>query len=84
MCRDNIDALCAAASANKLGLGEAAHESRINAEAYILTKEENGRHTPFFTNYRPQFFFRTTDVMGVVHLPEGTENGDAGRRHCDI
>ncbi|MGB3644318.1 MAG: elongation factor Tu [Mesorhizobium sp.] len=43
------------------------------AEAYILTKEEGGRHTPFFTNYRPQFYFRTTDVTGVVHLPEGTE-----------
>jgi len=39
----------------------------------ILTKEEGGRHTPFFTNYRPQFYFRTTDVTGVVHLPEGTE-----------
>ena len=43
------------------------------AEAYILTKEEGGRHTPFFTNYRPQFYFRTTDVTGVVSLPEGTE-----------
>jgi elongation factor Tu len=44
-----------------------------DAEAYILTKEEGGRHTPFFTNYRPQFYFRTTDVTGVVALPEGTE-----------
>src|SRR5437773_4671815 len=43
------------------------------AEAYILTKEEGGRHTPFFANYRPQFYFRTTDVTGVVQLPEGTE-----------
>jgi len=43
------------------------------AEAYILTKEEGGRHTPFFANYRPQFYFRTTDVTGVVSLPEGTE-----------
>ncbi len=43
------------------------------AEAYILTKEEGGRHTPFFTNYRPQFYFRTTDVTGVVTLPDGTE-----------
>jgi elongation factor Tu len=43
------------------------------AEAYILTKEEGGRHTPFFTNYRPQFYFRTTDVTGIVTLPEGTE-----------
>jgi len=45
----------------------------FEAEAYILTKEEGGRHTPFFTNYRPQFYFRTTDVTGVVTLPEGTE-----------
>ncbi len=45
----------------------------FTAEAYILTKEEGGRHTPFFTNYRPQFYFRTTDVTGMVKLPEGTE-----------
>jgi elongation factor Tu len=45
----------------------------FKAEAYILTKEEGGRHTPFFNNYRPQFYFRTTDVTGVVTLPEGTE-----------
>ncbi|MEO0544299.1 MAG: elongation factor Tu, partial [Pseudomonadota bacterium] len=42
-------------------------------EAYILTKEEGGRHTPFFNNYRPQFYFRTTDVTGEVQLPDGTE-----------
>jgi len=47
--------------------------TNFTAEAYILTKEEGGRHTPFFTNYRPQFYFRTTDVTGVVSLPEGTE-----------
>ena len=46
---------------------------KFKAEAYILTKEEGGRHTPFFTNYRPQFYFRTTDVTGIVKLPEGTE-----------
>ena len=46
---------------------------KFKAEAYILTKEEGGRHTPFFTNYRPQFYFRTTDVTGMVQLPEGTE-----------
>ncbi|SDE48672.1 EF-Tu C-terminal domain-related protein, partial [Belnapia rosea] len=45
----------------------------FKAEAYILTKEEGGRHTPFFTNYRPQFYFRTTDVTGIVKLPEGVE-----------
>ena len=47
--------------------------TKFKAEAYILTKEEGGRHTPFFTNYRPQFYFRTTDVTGVVNLPEGVE-----------
>ena len=46
---------------------------KFEAEAYILTKEEGGRHTPFFTNYRPQFYFRTTDVTGIVQLPEGVE-----------
>jgi elongation factor Tu len=47
--------------------------TKFKAEAYILTKEEGGRHTPFFNNYRPQFYFRTTDVTGTVALPEGTE-----------
>ena len=47
--------------------------TKFKAEAYILTKEEGGRHTPFFTNYRPQFYFRTTDVTGIVKLPEGVE-----------
>ena len=47
--------------------------TKFAAEAYILTKEEGGRHTPFFTNYRPQFYFRTTDVTGTVQLPEGVE-----------
>ena len=47
--------------------------TRFKAETYVLTKDEGGRHTPFFTNYRPQFYFRTTDVTGMVHLPEGTE-----------
>jgi elongation factor Tu len=47
--------------------------AKFKAEAYILTKEEGGRHTPFFTNYRPQFYFRTTDVTGIVQLPEGVE-----------
>jgi elongation factor Tu len=47
--------------------------TKFTAEAYILTKEEGGRHTPFFGNYRPQFYFRTTDVTGTVNLPEGTE-----------
>ncbi|ROQ00549.1 translation elongation factor TU, partial [Stella humosa] len=53
--------------------GSITPHTKFEAEAYILTKEEGGRHTPFFTNYRPQFYFRTTDVTGMVHLPEGTE-----------
>jgi elongation factor Tu len=53
--------------------GSITPHTKFKAEAYILTKDEGGRHTPFFTNYRPQFYFRTTDVTGVVTLPEGTE-----------
>ncbi|MFZ1963381.1 MAG: elongation factor Tu [Roseiarcus sp.] len=53
--------------------GSVKPHTKFKAEAYILTKEEGGRHTPFFTNYRPQFYFRTTDVTGIVQLPEGTE-----------
>ena len=53
--------------------GSVKPHTKFEAEAYILTKEEGGRHTPFFANYRPQFYFRTTDVTGTVKLPEGTE-----------
>ena len=53
--------------------GSITPHTKFSAEAYILTKDEGGRHTPFFTNYRPQFYFRTTDVTGQVALPEGTE-----------
>ena len=53
--------------------GSVKPHTNFEAEAYILTKEEGGRHTPFFANYRPQFYFRTTDVTGTVKLPEGTE-----------
>ena len=53
--------------------GSITPHTKFKAEAYILTKDEGGRHTPFFTNYRPQFYFRTTDVTGVVSLPSGTE-----------
>jgi len=53
--------------------GSVKPHTEFKAEAYILTKDEGGRHTPFFTNYRPQFYFRTTDVTGIVSLPEGTE-----------
>jgi elongation factor Tu len=53
--------------------GSITPHTKFKAEAYILTKEEGGRHTPFFNGYRPQFYFRTTDVTGVVKLPEGVE-----------
>jgi elongation factor Tu len=53
--------------------GSITPHTNFKAEVYVLTKEEGGRHTPFFTNYRPQFYFRTTDVTGIVTLPEGTE-----------
>ncbi len=53
--------------------GSITPHTKFKAEAYILTKEEGGRHTPFFTNYRPQFYFRTTDVTGTIELPAGTE-----------
>ncbi|MDP2355221.1 MAG: elongation factor Tu, partial [Beijerinckiaceae bacterium] len=53
--------------------GSVKPHTKFKAEAYILTKDEGGRHTPFFTNYRPQFYFRTTDVTGIVTLPEGTD-----------
>jgi elongation factor Tu len=53
--------------------GSITPHTKFKAEAYILTKEEGGRHTPFFKGYRPQFYFRTTDVTGVAQLPEGVE-----------
>jgi elongation factor Tu len=53
--------------------GSITPHTKFKAEVYVLKKEEGGRHTPFFTGYRPQFYFRTTDVTGVANLPEGTE-----------
>ena len=53
--------------------GSITPHTKFQAESYVLTKEEGGRHTPFFNGYRPQFYFRTTDVTGVCTLPEGTE-----------
>jgi elongation factor Tu len=53
--------------------GSVKQHSKFKAEVYVLSKEEGGRHTPFFANYRPQFYFRTTDVTGIIQLPEGTE-----------
>ena len=54
--------------------------TKFTAQVYVLTKDEGGRHTPFFNNYRPQFYFRTTDVTGVCELPAGTEK--IGRASC--
>jgi elongation factor Tu len=77
---DNIGALLRGVSREDIQRGQVLAKpgtitphSRFKAEVYVLSKEEGGRHTPFFTNYRPQFYFRTTDVTGIVHLPEGTE-----------
>ncbi|MCA9505601.1 MAG: elongation factor Tu, partial [Myxococcales bacterium] len=53
--------------------GSITPHTKFKAQAYILTKDEGGRHTPFFNGYRPQFYFRTTDVTGVANLPDGTE-----------
>jgi large subunit ribosomal protein L3 len=63
--------------------GSITPHTKFKAEAYVLTKEEGGRHTPFFTNYRPQFYFRTTDVTGVGQAAGGHRDGDAGRQHQD-
>ena len=77
---DNVGCLLRGVGREEVERGQVlAHVGSINphtkfsCEAYILTKEEGGRHTPFFSNYRPQFYFRTTDVTGMVELPEGTE-----------
>ncbi|MFC4349498.1 elongation factor Tu, partial [Kordiimonas lipolytica] len=77
---DNIGALLRGVARDDVERGQVlAHvgsitpHTKFTAETYILTKEEGGRHTPFFANYRPQFYFRTTDVTGNVELPEGTE-----------
>ena len=63
--------------------GSITPHTEFEAQVYILGKDEGGRHTPFFNNYRPQFFFRTTDVTGVVHAPRGHRDGHAGRHHRD-
>ncbi|MGY3766330.1 elongation factor Tu [Vagococcus vulneris] len=77
---DNIGALLRGVSREDIERGQVlaapgsiTPHTEFKAEVYVLSKEEGGRHTPFFTNYRPQFYFRTTDVTGVVELPEGTE-----------
>ncbi len=77
---DNIGALLRGVQRTEIERGQVlAHPGSIKphthfeAEVYVLTKEEGGRHTPFFNGYRPQFYFRTTDVTGVIDLPEGVE-----------
>ena len=78
---DNVGcAACVVRSVKKLSVvrflakpGSITPHTKFEAEVYILTKEEGGRHTPFFKGYRPQFYFRTTDVTGAVELPDGTE-----------
>ena len=77
---DNIGALLRGVQRNEIERGQVLAKpgtitphTKFKGEVYVLTKEEGGRHTPFFSNYRPQFYFRTTDVTGVINLPEGTE-----------
>ena len=77
---DNIGALLRGVAREEIQRGQVIAKpgtikphTKFTAQVYVLSKEEGGRHTPFFTNYRPQFYFRTTDVTGVVHLPEGVE-----------
>ena len=77
---DNIGALLRGVQRNEIERGQVLCKpgsikchKKFTAQVYVLTKEEGGRHTPFFNNYRPQFYFRTTDVTGVCNLPEGTE-----------
>ncbi|MBR2528676.1 MAG: elongation factor Tu [Blautia sp.] len=77
---DNIGALLRGVQRTEIERGQVLAKpgtitchTKFTAQVYVLTKEEGGRHTPFFNNYRPQFYFRTTDVTGVINLPEGTE-----------
>jgi len=77
---DNIGALLRGVQKNEIERGQVLAKpgsihphTKFRGQVYVLTKDEGGRHTPFFNNYRPQFYFRTTDVTGVISLPEGTE-----------
>ena len=77
---DNIGALLRGIQRNEIERGQVLCKpgsihphTKFKGQVYVLKKDEGGRHTPFFNNYRPQFYFRTTDVTGVVHLPEGIE-----------
>ena len=80
MAGDNVGALLRGVDRNAIERGQVLAKpgtihphTEFTAEVYVLTKEEGGRHTPFFNNYRPQFYFRTTDVTGIISLPEGVE-----------
>ncbi|HWQ73242.1 MAG TPA: elongation factor Tu [Desulfitobacteriaceae bacterium] len=91
---DNIGALLRGVDRKEIERGQVLAKvgsikphTKFQGEVYILTKEEGGRHTPFFNNYRPQFYFRTTDVTGVIHLPEGVEMvmpGDRVTIDCEL
>jgi elongation factor Tu len=77
---DNIGALLRGVAREEIERGQVLAKpksitphTKFKAQVYVLTKEEGGRHTPFFSNYRPQFYFRTSDITGICHLPEGTE-----------
>ena len=77
---DNIGALLRGVAREEIQRGQVLAKpgsitphTKFKAEVYVLSKDEGGRHTPFFTNYRPQFYFRTTDVTGICNLPEGVE-----------
>jgi len=77
---DNIGALLRGVSREEIERGQVLAKpksitphTKFKAEVYVLSKEEGGRHTPFFTNYRPQFYFRTSDITGICNLPEGVE-----------
>ena len=77
---DNIGALLRGVQRTEIERGQVLSKpgsvkchTKFTAQVYVLTKEEGGRHTPFFNNYRPQFYLRTTDVTGVIELPQGTE-----------
>ena len=91
---DNIGALLRGIQRNEIERGQVLSKpgsihphTKFKGQVYVLTKEEGGRHTPFFNNYRPQFYFRTTDVTGVITLPEGTEMcmpGDNVMMHVEL
>ena len=91
---DNIGALLRGVDRSQIERGQVLAKpgsvhphTKFEAQVYVLTKEEGGRHTPFFSNYRPQFYFRTTDVTGIITLPEGTEMcmpGDNVTMHVEL